>query len=95
LAEVLHITRTSVSNIERGRHRVFLDQVFLAARRLGIGVTELLPDLESVFVRGADPLLAGTVPRSASAEILEVAQSVSQDLASSRVRRSTKPTKKR
>lgn len=49
LAEALGITRTSISNIERGQHRVFLDQVYLAARALGIDARDLLPSMEDVF----------------------------------------------
>jgi transcriptional regulator with XRE-family HTH domain len=49
LAEALDVSRTSVSNIERGRHRVFLDQAYLAARALGIPLAELLPTVDEVF----------------------------------------------
>jgi transcriptional regulator with XRE-family HTH domain len=95
LADILHITRTSVSNIERGRHRVFLDQAYLAARHLGIRVPDLLPELEDVFVRQDAPHLAGSVPTSVSAEVSEVAQSVSRGFAASRSERSTRRTVKR
>jgi transcriptional regulator with XRE-family HTH domain len=49
LAGVLEVSRTSVSNIERGRHRVFLDQVYAAARALGVPIADLLPSLDEVF----------------------------------------------
>lgn len=49
LADALGITRTSISNIERGQHRVFLDQVYLAARALGIDARDLLPSMDDVF----------------------------------------------
>lgn len=49
LAADLHITRTSVSNIERGRHRIFLDQVYIAAHSLGVPLQDLLPLLSDVF----------------------------------------------
>lgn len=49
LADALGVTRTTVSNIERGRHRVFLDQVYIAASKLGIPIEELLPTLAEVF----------------------------------------------
>ena len=49
LALALEVTRTSVSNIERGRHRVFLDQVYLAAEALGVEVIDLLPAKDEVF----------------------------------------------
>lgn len=49
LASALGVTRTSISNIERGRHRVFLDQVYVAAHQLGVEVLDLLPDMNQVF----------------------------------------------
>lgn len=49
LAVALDVSRTSISNIERGQHRVFLDQVYAAARELGVSVAELLPTMEEVF----------------------------------------------
>lgn len=44
IAEALEMTRTSISNIENGRHRVFLDQVYAAAHRLGVPIAMLLPE---------------------------------------------------
>lgn len=49
LATALGISRTSVSNIERGRHRVFLDQVYAAANKLGVTVEYLLPTMNKIF----------------------------------------------
>ncbi|NOT09559.1 MAG: helix-turn-helix transcriptional regulator [Gemmatimonadales bacterium] len=60
LAETLQVSRTSISNIENGRHRVFLDQVYAAAARLGVQVHELLPPEEDIFTR---PLV--TIPLGA------------------------------
>lgn len=57
LAEALEISRTSVSNIERGRHRVFLDQVYVAARTLGVEVRDLLPSVDEVF---SEPVLSAS-----------------------------------
>lgn len=48
VAEALGVTRSSVSNIENGRHRVFLDQLYAAAELLGVGPAELLPAPEAV-----------------------------------------------
>jgi transcriptional regulator with XRE-family HTH domain len=53
LAKALDVTRTSVSNIENGRHRVFLDQLFAAARSLGLPASALLPDEEDVIRESA------------------------------------------
>jgi transcriptional regulator with XRE-family HTH domain len=49
LADALGITRTSVSNIENGRHRVALDQVYAAARVLQVPIDNLLPSIEEAF----------------------------------------------
>jgi transcriptional regulator with XRE-family HTH domain len=62
-ADALGVSRTTVSNIERGMQRVFLDQVYRAAEILGRPPADLLPerpqDLD-VAVRAAvdDPLSA-------------------------------------
>lgn len=65
LAEALEVSRTSVSNIERGRHRVFLDQVYAAAHALGVEVTELLPTMEEVFPDAAISTAGGMRARDA------------------------------
>jgi transcriptional regulator with XRE-family HTH domain len=49
LADILDVSRTTISNMERGRHRVFLDQVYAVAKALEIGIEELLPSFEEVF----------------------------------------------
>lgn len=49
VAQALEVTRTSISNIENGRHRVFLDQVYAAARALGIPISMLLPDESEIL----------------------------------------------
>jgi len=49
LAEALDLSRTTISNIERGQHRVFLDQAYLAAQALGIPLADLLPTLDQAF----------------------------------------------
>lgn len=49
LADALGVSRTSVSNIENGRHRVFLDQIYAAAHALRVPVTTLLPEDSSLW----------------------------------------------
>jgi transcriptional regulator with XRE-family HTH domain len=71
LAAALEISRTSISNIERGRHRVFLDQVYAAARALGVEVADLLPTMEEVFPRSAVST-AGAMPAKAAREVSEM-----------------------
>lgn len=49
LAAALEVTRTSICNIENGRHRVFLDQIYAAANLLKVPVTDLLPDAAGLY----------------------------------------------
>jgi len=62
LAGGLRVSRTTVSNLERGVQRPYLDQVYTAAQILGIPVTDLLPadaDLSaSPVITAAEPLSA-------------------------------------
>jgi transcriptional regulator with XRE-family HTH domain len=83
LAEALGVSRTTVSNIERGQHRIFLDQVYIAARKLGIGIEELLPTLAEVFPE----MSVSTAPDVAfdpgsTKAVEEVARAVSEQLTS-------------
>ena len=83
LAKTLGVSRTTVSNIERGRHRLFLDQVYIAARELSIGVEDLLPALADVFPEtsvSTAPDVAFDPGSTKAAE--EVARAVSEQLAS-------------
>lgn len=83
LAKALGVSRTTVSNIERGRHRVFLDQVYVAARELGVAVEVLLPPLTEVFpateISTAHDVSFDSNTAKAAAE---VARSVSERIAS-------------
>jgi transcriptional regulator with XRE-family HTH domain len=60
-AELLGVSRTTASNIERGVQRVFLDQVYKAAEILKVPLSELLPagmeaTIGSVRAAADDPL---------------------------------------
>lgn len=48
LAAALGVSRATMSNIERGTQRLFVDQVYEAAGRLGVLVTALLPPVQEV-----------------------------------------------
>jgi transcriptional regulator with XRE-family HTH domain len=48
LAAALHLSRTTVSNLERGTQRVFLDQVYDCAIILGTDLNDLLPGVDDV-----------------------------------------------
>lgn len=88
LASQLGLSRTSISNIERGTHRVFLDQVYSAAHALGIEVFELLPPAIEIYgnseVHSAvDDPLSETAAESAR----QVALSIQQDFSKLNPRR--------
>lgn len=44
VAERVGLTRTSITNIERGTQHIALHQLFLLASAVGVAPTELLPD---------------------------------------------------
>jgi len=82
LAEVLGLSRTSVSNLERGKHRVFVDQVYVAANWLSVTLPDLLPPISQVFL--PDGLTAAAddpLPPGAAAEAENVVKSVREALA--------------
>lgn len=77
LAHGMGLTRTSISNIERGIRRISLDQVFQAAHILGIETNILLPSVKTVF----DPLTIQSVvddplPPRAAAEASSVVRDI-------------------
>jgi transcriptional regulator with XRE-family HTH domain len=45
----MSLTRTTVSNIERGTQRLYLDQVFQAAHIFGVNVVDLLPTVADIY----------------------------------------------
>jgi transcriptional regulator with XRE-family HTH domain len=47
--ETLGLSRTSISNIERGTQRLFVDQIYEAARALQTTVDQVLPSMNDVF----------------------------------------------
>ena len=49
LGDRMGLSRTSISNIERGARAVYLDQVYQACSILRVDVAELLPPLSEVF----------------------------------------------
>jgi transcriptional regulator with XRE-family HTH domain len=91
LAEALGVSRTTASNIECGRQRVFLDQVYRAAAALGVPVDALLPAMhlvasDQVLIRSpADDPLSAEEHRSVEAIVREISAGAST---SSRRRRS-------
>ena len=81
LAVALGVSRTSISNIERGRQRVFVDQVYAVAHALGVDVGAILPSVAAAFTQPAltaspdDPL-----PPAAARVAASVAQQVRESL---------------
>jgi transcriptional regulator with XRE-family HTH domain len=49
LAAELGLSRTSISNIERGTQRIFLDQVYAAAHALVVEPVALLPSIADIY----------------------------------------------
>lgn len=47
-AEAFGVSRTTMSNIERGEQRIYLYQVYKAASILNVPLEELLPPLEEI-----------------------------------------------
>jgi|SRR3954468_5120092 len=77
LADALQVSRTTVSNMERGRHRLFIDQVYIAAQELGLAITDLLPLADEVF--SSDSLRTApdvALPPEAAEAAARVARSV-------------------
>lgn len=72
-ADAMGVSRTTASNIERGRQRIFLDQMYRAAEILGVPVERLLPPAHLlatnaiVHVAVDDPL-----PHAAARTLAEV-----------------------
>lgn len=76
-AKQMGLTRTSVSNLERGAQRVFLDQVYQAAHVLGVAVEVLLPPLETIFpVQGVHSAPDDPLPERAAADVARVLESL-------------------
>lgn len=84
LADELGVSRATISKIEGGKQRVRLDQLYLIAYRLGIPVTELLPNLEdavsvpSVTTAADDPL-----PPEVEEQASQLAEYVREELRAS------------
>ena len=74
-AKAMGVSRTTASNIERGRQRLFLDQVYRAAEILSVSIDKLLPvrHLQGpgmvVHAASDDPL-----PPEAARQVAEVAR---------------------
>lgn len=82
LAAALGVTRTTVSNIERGHHRVFLDQVYIAAHELGVLLDQLLPRSDDVFLVAPSLTAADTeLPQQAAEEAAAIAKRIVRSVA--------------
>ena len=67
------LSRSAIANIETGRHRVALHQLYLLAGALGCRVEELLPSSDALRSAPTVPLGAGPDDASA-AEMMEKLQ---------------------
>lgn len=45
LADFLNLSRTSISNIENGRHPIFLHHIYTIAERFSVPIDKLLPSV--------------------------------------------------
>lgn len=80
IAIEMKLTRTTISNIERGTQRLYLDQVFQAAYVLKKGVHELLPTVADVYTTAvihtpSDSPLTGKAELEVKKEISRIAES--------------------
>jgi len=78
LAHAMGLTRTSVSNIERGSQRLYLDQVYQAARALRIDVPALLPNVQQIYDH---PMITSVSDDPLPADAVQRAQEIVQNLA--------------
>lgn len=94
----LAVSRTSVSNIERGKQRVFLDQLYAAANELGLPLESLLPPLHEVFPKNTITLATDPdqepLSRSGHQQLEDIAFRVHERLASESFPRSASMKKK-
>lgn len=68
LADELGLSRATISKIEGGKQRVTLDQAYQIAYRLGVAVSDLLPDPEQVYEKMDAVRTAADDPLSPEAE---------------------------
>lgn len=92
IAVEMNLTRTTVSNIERGTQRLYLDQVFQAAYVFGVGLEELLPSVAEVHQRpDIGTATDAPLPVEASEEVQRIVSSLmAPGLRTSRRRRSSR-----
>jgi transcriptional regulator with XRE-family HTH domain len=81
LAYGMGLTRTSISNIERGAQRLYLDQVYQAARILQVEVTTLLPEAKHIYDQ---PIITSVSDDPLPANVVRQAQEIVQSLAAPR-----------
>jgi transcriptional regulator with XRE-family HTH domain len=53
LAAQMGLTRANLSNIERGKQRIYLDQVLQVAHLLSVATADLLPDLDDIYPKSS------------------------------------------
>lgn len=100
LAEALGVSRTTLSNIECGRQRLFVDQIYQAALHLSVPVAQLLPDVHEVVAsRSVHTAAEGALPPIEQArlsraveDVLERASAV--HMGSTQARRERAPNQK-
>lgn len=76
LADSIGLSRTSVTNIERGRQRIFLDQFDDICRALNVSPAEIIKDISNRNIKKPSPRRPSVKPASvqrflASVEFVE------------------------
>ena len=80
MAAAMGLTRTTISNIERGTQRLYLDQVFHAAQVLSVSVESLLPDLRDIYaIPAVRTATDSPLPNGVADEVARVLTEIATD----------------
>lgn len=80
MAAAMDLTRTTISNIERGTQRLYLDQVFDAANVLAVPLESLLPSLSDVYMTPAVRTATDSpLPRDVQDEVARVVTDIASE----------------
>lgn len=75
LGHAVGLSRTSITNIERGRQHVSLHQLFALADALKVQVTELMPSMSHVLTETVE---LERLPRGTESDIVDWAKKVTR-----------------
>ena len=69
LAELLGLTRTSVTNIERGKQKITLDSLYALCQRFGLEAQDLLPAVPSTEAAQSNSVIVAGREYSVDAKV--------------------------